>query len=70
VLNLCKSSVAEFVEFMLEYIPDETLITNTAHVQNKYKKTVIVLEDNQSDGDILLNDDDLDGVRECKEWLN
>jgi len=30
VLNLCKDSVADFVKFIISFIPTETLITNTS----------------------------------------
>ena len=36
VLNLCKDPVNEFVEFILDYIPLETKIINTATVKNSF----------------------------------
>lgn len=38
VLTICKESVKEFVEFMLAFIPEATMITSTAEVQNRFKK--------------------------------
>ena len=70
VLNLCKSSVAEFVDFMLAYIPDETLITNTAHVSNKFKNRKVELAADESDGEITINDFDMEGVKATKKWVN
>ena len=68
VLNLCKDSVSEFVSFILDYIPQETIIINTATVKNKF-----VVKDN---ADIMeecgpyARDTDLEGVKETKNWLN
>ena len=70
VLNLCKRSVAEFVDFMISFIPDETLITNTAHVQNKFNNRKTAMHDEESDGDLIINDDDLEGVKVTKRWTN
>jgi hypothetical protein len=39
VLNLCKDSVREFVQFMLSYIPESTTISSTAIVYNTFIKT-------------------------------
>jgi dynein heavy chain len=68
VLNLCKNSVHEFLDFMLSYIPDETLITNTATVKNVYKNRQLEKED--SDDEIPVFDSDLEGVKACKIWVN
>lgn len=38
VLNLCKDSVKEFVNYLLDFIPDSTVITSTANVKNTYNK--------------------------------
>jgi dynein heavy chain len=38
VLNLCKLSVYEFVDYMKDFIPDETLITSASIVTNKFPK--------------------------------
>ena len=69
VLNLCKNSVHEFVDFMLNFIPDETIIKSAAVVQNKFKRLEGALDD-QSDDDLKCADDDLEGVKETKEWVN
>jgi dynein heavy chain len=68
VLNLCKNSVHEFLEFMLDYIPDETLITNTANVKNVFKNRK--LEKEESDDEIPIHDGDLEGIKACKRWVN
>ena len=70
VLNLCKSSVAEFIDFVISYIPDETLITNTAHVQNKFNNRKMDAADDESDGEIPIYDDDLPGVSATKKAIN
>jgi len=64
VLNLCKNSVHEFLAFILDYIPDETLITNTANVKNVFKNRK--LEKEESDDDIPIHDSDLEGIKACK----
>jgi len=70
VLNICKDSVNQFVEFMLDFIPEETLITNTATVKNRFKYKHADSTEDESDGDLLINEDDLDEVKLCKEWVN
>ena len=37
VLNLCKSSVYEFIVYMKDFIPEETLITSASAVENKFE---------------------------------
>lgn len=37
VLNLCKDSVKEFVNYLLNFIPDTTVIHSTSKVRNTYK---------------------------------
>ena len=69
VLNLCKNSVHEFVDFMLNFIPDETIIKSAGVVQNKFKRLEGAL-DEESDDDLKCADDDLEGVKETKEWVN
>ena len=69
VLNLCKNSVHEFVDFMLNFIPDETVIKSAGVVQNKFKRLEGAL-DEESDDDLKCADDDLAGVKETKEWVN
>jgi dynein heavy chain len=69
VLNMCKNSVHEFVEFMLNFIPDETLISSAAVVTNKYHRFE-GLDLNAEDDSIPVREDDLDGVKETKGWVN
>lgn len=70
VLNLSKNSVDEFVTFIMSYIPDETFITNTARVENKFHDRKFDVADDESDGDIRIYDNDLTGIKETKKWLN
>jgi hypothetical protein len=70
VLNLSKNSVDEFVTFIMSYIPDETFITNTAKVENKFHNRKVEMADDESDGDIRIANDDLTGIKETKKWLN
>lgn len=67
VLNLSKNSVAEFVQFIIDFIPDETLITNTSIVKNVFKDRKL---DEESDDDLPIRETDLVGVKECKKWIN
>ena len=69
VLNMCKNSVHEFVEFMLHFIPDETFISSAAVVTNKFKRFE-GMEIDEEDDNIPIGDDDLDGVKMTKEWCN
>lgn len=70
VLNLSKNSVEEFVIFIMSYIPDETFITNTAKVENKFHERKIEIADDESDGDVKIHDNDLNGCKDTKKWLN
>jgi hypothetical protein len=70
VLNLSKKSVDEFVTFIMSYIPDETFITNTAKVENKFHDRKVEIADDESDGDIKISDNELIGCKETKIWLN
>lgn len=69
VLNLCKDSVHEFVNFMLSYIPETTKIVSTAIVHNTFKKTQRTEEPDDESLNLLPNDDDLEGVKNTKIWL-
>lgn len=70
VLNLSKKSVDEFVTFIMSYIPDETFITNTAKVENKFHDRKVEIADDESDGDIKISENELIGCKETKIWLN
>ena len=77
VLNLCKDSVKEFVEYMLSFIPESTEIKSTAVVHNTFPKKEIADKDpaaadseEEEEASILLpQEDDLPGVAESKRWL-
>jgi dynein heavy chain len=68
VLNLCKDSVAKFVQWMINFIPDETLITNSATVKNVYKNKKV--REDESDDELAIRDDDLESVKETKRFIN
>ena len=76
VLNLCKASVYEFVDYMKDFIPDETLITSASVVQNNFPKKVKAEgededdESEESDGDIPIGEDDLPWAQEIKRMIN
>ena len=38
VLTICKESVKEFLQYMLQFIPEDTEITSTSEVRNFFKK--------------------------------
>ena len=75
-MNLCKASVYEFVEYMKDFIPDETLITSASVVQNNFPKKVKAEgededdESEESDGDIPIGEDDLPWAQEIKRMIN
>jgi hypothetical protein len=54
----------------MSYIPDETFITNTAKVENKFHDRKVEIADDESDGDIKISDNELIGCKETKIWLN
>ena len=71
VLNLCKSSVYEFIEYMKDFIPEETLITSAAQVQNKFEKKKRFGQESdddseESDGDLAMGEDELPWALEIK----
>lgn len=77
VLNLCKVSVFEFVEYMKDFIPDETLITSASIVQNKFPKKKRSDDDSdededeeESDGDLAIDDNELPWAKEIKKQIN
>jgi len=48
VLNLCKDSVKEFVNYLLDFIPDSTIIQSTSKVRNTYNKRKVIEEEEES----------------------
>lgn len=45
VLTICKESVAEFVEFILKFIPNETIVESTCVVKNYFPKKQLTDEE-------------------------
>jgi len=76
VLNLAKVSVSEFVEYMNDFIPEETLIISAAEVQNKFQKKRRFGDDSdwddseESDGDLPIEDGELPWAKELKSQIN
>lgn len=70
VLNLCKDSVREFVDYILSYIPDQTIIETTGKVKNTFSNRKVVQEDEDDISGNQPREDDLPGVSETKKWLN
>jgi dynein heavy chain len=76
VLNLCKNSVYEFVDYMKDFIPDETLITSAAQVENKFPKKKRAGDDSdetdedESDGDLPIAEDELEWAKAIKRQIN
>lgn len=71
VLNLCKDSVHEFVDFMLAYIPDTTVIVSTAVVHNTFAKRndEVAEEPEEESPNLLPRPDDIPEVIATKKWL-
>jgi hypothetical protein len=68
VLNMCKSSVTEFKDFILKFIPDETIITSTASVTNIFPpRKADEIED--EDDTIVIDCDDLPEAKMRKEEI-
>jgi dynein heavy chain, axonemal len=57
VLTLCQDSVKEFKDFILEFVPEETIITDCANIKNVFKKKDIPQEDLSDDELVDLEDD-------------
>lgn len=70
VLNLCKDSVKEFVNYLLDFIPDSTIIQSTSKVRNTYNKRKMIEEEEESPLPNQPHQDDIPGVVETKKWLN
>lgn len=68
MLNLCKDSVHEFVDFMLAYIPDTTKIESTAVVHNTFALKGVE-EPEEESVNLMPKPDDLPEVIETKKWL-
>ncbi len=76
MLNLAKVSVSEFVEYMNDFIPEETLIISAAEVKNKFQKKKRFGDDSdwddseESDGDLPIEDGELPWAKEIKAQIN
>jgi hypothetical protein len=56
---------------MLDYMPDDTEIITAAQVKNRFKRAEnLVADDDEEETDLIINDDDPEGVRETKMWVN
>lgn len=55
---------------MLDFIPEETMITNTATVKNRFKNKHADSTEDESEGEIQIYDSDLAEVKLCKQWIN
>lgn len=69
VLNLCKDSVHEFVDFMLAYIPESTKIVSTAVVHNTFAIKGEPEEPEEESPNLLPRADDIPEVVQTKAWL-
>lgn len=69
MLNLCKDSVHEFVNFMLAYIPESTTIESTAIVHNTFAIKGKVEEPEEESANLLPRANDLPEVIATKKWL-
>lgn len=75
MLNLCKTSVYEFLHWMLSFIPDSTEIETTAIVRNTFPKHQESEENGESSEEeefelLQPKEDDLTQVKQTKQWLN
>jgi len=52
VLTMCKESVAEFLEFILKFIPLYTIVDNTSQVRNFFPKKQLEEKDDFNDSAI------------------
>lgn len=70
VLTLCQTSVAEFKDFMLEFVPEETIITDCANVKNIFKKKEKAEDaEPESDDEVVDNEDDLPEAKMIKDEI-
>ena len=69
VLNITKDSVKDFVEFMLNFIPDETEIISSSHVKNTFPKKAIKDEETE-ETDAEEEPEELEGIKDTRKWLN
>lgn len=72
VLNICKDSVKDFVEFITSYCPLKTEIRNTHDVVNYFDKKLITAEDSDYEEEPFkdIPADQLDDVQRTLKWLH
>ena len=68
VLNLCKDSVAEFVAFIKSYVPEKTVIHNTAQIDNFFTDEG-EKEEFEEDETLIIREDDLPEAKVIKEEI-
>ena len=69
VLNITKDSVKDFVDFMLNFIPDETEIISSSEVKNTFPKKHAI-EDDSEEESAAEDPDELQGIKDTRKWLN
>lgn len=67
-MTLCKDSVYEFRDFIQAYVPEETIIHDTAHVDNIFHKKEDE-EEEEVDDTLVINEDDLPEAKLIKEEI-
>jgi hypothetical protein len=67
VLTLCQDSVKEFKDFILEFVPEETIITDCANIKNVFKKKDTPVE--ESDEELVDLEDDLPEAKMTKDEI-
>lgn len=77
ILTLSKDSVKQFVEFMMKYIPEETLIQSTSEVKNRFPKLTssqhpetIITDHDIQEVDEEIPDSELTEVQRVRRELN
>lgn len=70
VLTLCQDSVQEFKDFILAFIPEETIITDCANIKNVFKKKEEVEGEGEGSTDELVDgEDDLPEAKMIKDEI-
>jgi dynein heavy chain len=67
VLTLCQESVKEFKEFILDFVPEETIITDCANVKNIFKKKENI--EPESEEDMIDEENDLPEAKMIKDEI-
>lgn len=72
VLSMCKESVSQFVEFVLQYIPKETHIESTSRVKNIFEKKALPEGETEEDQEQLevIPEEEMTTIQQVRKELN